>query len=155
MKLLICTFSTFLDVLLLNIFKFDINNISFFYPMFTIASITYISCFYNNASRKNYYFIVLLSAILYDTFAVGNLLITVFSFLFIAFVNIKMRKNFHNNLLNLIIRLLNDFIFLSLLVVIGYKSFNIYEVLYKVYNSIFINLLYVIIMFYVLKTKKI
>lgn len=159
MKIIVCLFSTVIDVLLLNILRFDSSNITFCYPMFTITCISYLSCFYNTANRKNYYFIVLISAIIYDTFAVGNLLISIFCFELIAFINIKMRKNFQNNLFNSIIRLLisifsYDFTFVCLLYIVDYKTFSINLLFYKYFNSIFLNVLYLIIIFFVLKNKK-
>ena len=43
MNLIISLISLAFDILLLNVFKFGNYNISFFYPMFTITSIIYIS----------------------------------------------------------------------------------------------------------------
>ena len=80
MGILLCIFSAFLDILLLNIFRFKVSEIVFLYPMFTLTSIIYISTFYNSSSRKNYYFLVLITAIIYDTLAVNNLLISITAF---------------------------------------------------------------------------
>ena len=159
MGILLCIFSAFLDILLLNIFRFKVSEIVFLYPMFTLTSIIYISTFYNSSSRKNYYFLVLITAIIYDTLAVNNLLISITAFEIIAYLNMKLRENFHNNLFNLIIRLLislfvYELVFSSLLVIVGYQTFDIYKLIYKYINSILINLFYLIMMFFVLKNRR-
>ena len=159
MKLLISFFSVFFDIFLLNIFKMPSYNISYFYPMFTISAIVYISNFYPHSNRKNYYLSVLLLAIIYDTLVVNNLLITVSLFELIALFNIKIRKylssNLFNNLIFLILTLLiYDFGFHLMLVLVGYQEFNFYLLFYKFSHSVVLNIIYMITMFLVLKPRK-
>lgn len=159
MNLIIVFISILFDLLLLNIFKFTSFSISLFYPMFTITSLVYICNFYKHANRKNYYYFVLIVSIIYDCFFVGNLLISISLFLIIAFINIKIKNNFPNNLIFNIIRVIisiftYDFLFHILLVIIKYQNFNFNRVIYKTTHSIFINLIYIIVMFLVLKPKK-
>ena len=159
MNLLIVFISMFFDMLLFNIFKFTSFSISFFYPMFTIASIVFISNLYKYPNRKNYYYFVIIVSIIYDTIFINNLVISISLFLVIAIFSMFFKKHFSNNLISNIIRLIvsifmYDFLFHILLVVGRYQSLNINRVMYKVTHSIIINLLYVIIMFLVLKPKK-
>ena len=159
MKLLLAFVSIVMDLLLLNIYRVTNLNLNYFYPMFTLSSLVYICNLYSNPNRKNYYYFVLIIAILYDTLVTNNLLITVSLFEIIAFINIKLKKNFSNNLFNNIIRtmlsiFIYDLLFHLLLVFVRYQDFNILKVFYKVSHSLLINLIYVSIMFFVLKNKK-
>lgn len=159
MKLLIIIFSMFLDIFLLNIFRFTSYNISYFYPMFTISAIVYITNYYLHSNRKNYYLLILIIAIIYDTFVINNLIITVTLFEVIAFFNIKLRKIFSSNLFNNIIFLIlsifiYDLAFHLLLVVVNYQQLSLNRVIYKVSHSLIINIIYMITMFLVLKRKK-
>lgn len=159
MKLLIMFFSIFLDIFLLNVFKLGVSNSSYLFPMFTISSVVYISNYYLYSNRKNYYILILLLSVIYDTFVVNNLIITVTLFQIVAFLNIKLRKylscNLFNNLIFLAISILTyDLSFHLLLVLVGYQNFNLNIILYKLSHSLVINLVYMIIMFLVLKPKK-
>lgn len=159
MKLLLAFVSIVMDLLLLNIYRVTNLNLNYFYPMFTLSSLVYICNLYSNPNRKNYYYFVLIIAILYDTLVTNNLLITVLLFEIIAFMNIKLKKNFSNNLFNNVIRtmlsiFIYDLLFHLLLVFVRYQDFNILKVFYKVSHSLLINLIYVSIMFFVLKNKK-
>ena len=80
MKILIIIFSLFLDFLLSNI---NYSLLSYFYPMLTITTIVYLSNLYTNPNRSNYYLLVFLTSIIYDSIFVGNLLITVSSFMIV------------------------------------------------------------------------
>ena len=159
MKLLLALISIIIDLLLLNIYRVTSLNLNYFYPMFTISSLVYICNLYTNANRKNYYYFVFLIAVIYDTIVTNNLLITVLLFELIALINVKIKKNFSNNLFNNILRTIisisiYDMLFHLLLVLVRFQDFNIIRVLYKVTHSIIINVAYVIIMFFVLKNKK-
>lgn len=159
MNLLIAFISIVFDMLLFNIFKFTSFSISFFYPMFTITSIVFISNLYKYPNRKNYYYFVLIVSIIYDTVFINNLIISISLFLIIAVFNMFFKKHFSNNLISNIIRLvisifMYDSLFHILLVVGRYQSLNINRIIYKTTHSIIINLLYIIIMFLVLKPKK-
>lgn len=159
MKLILALISIIIDLFLLNIYRVTASNLNYFYPMFTIISLIYICNLYSNANRKNYYYFVFLIAIIYDTLVTNNLLITVFLFEIIAYLNIKLKKNFSNNLFNNIIRafisiLIYDLSFHLLLVIVRYQTFNITKVIYKVSHSLVLNIIYLSVMFFVLKNKK-
>lgn len=156
MKILIIIFSLFLDFLLSNI---NYSLLSYFYPMITITTIVYLSNFYTNSNRSNYYLLVFLTSIIYDSIFVGNLLITVSSFMAVAILNMflkrHLRSNLFNNILMLILSLiLYEVFILLLLFVVGYKSFEFGMLLYKITHSLLLNTIYIIIMFLVLKPKK-
>lgn len=159
MKFILIVIAIFLDVFLNNVFNFGIYSLTYFYPMFTVATISYLSNLYNNANRKNYYVLVLIVSILYDSIIINNLLISITVFLSIAFINVKLKNNLSNNLINNILRLIlsiicYDIIFYLLLVVVGYQNFDINRLVYKITHSIIINVIYMSIMFLVLKEKK-
>lgn len=156
MKILIIIFSLFLDFLLSNI---NYSLLSYFYPMITITTIVYLSNLYTNRNRSNYYLLVFLTSIIYDSIFVGNLLITVSSFMIVAILNMflkrHLRSNLFNNILMLILSIiLYELFILLLLFVVGYKSFEFGMLLYKITHSLLLNTIYIVIMFLVLKPKK-
>lgn len=159
MKLFIVFLSTILDILLLNILNFSSYNISYFFPMFTITSIVFISNFYSNKIRKNYYMITLLCSIIYDTLTINNLLITITLFEVTAVFNMWLKNRINNNLFNNIIRLvLSIFVYDSLYVLLlflgQYKQIDFSLLIYKISHSILLNVIYFSTMFLVLKNKK-
>lgn len=156
MKILIIIFSLFLDFLLSNI---NYSLLSYFYPMITITTIVYLSNLYTNPNRSNYYLLVFLTSIIYDSIFVGNLLITVSSFMIVAILNMFLKRHLRSNLFNNILMLILSIILyevfiLLLLFVVGYKSFEFGMVLYKITHSLLLNTIYIVIMFLVLKPKK-
>lgn len=156
MKILIIIFSLFLDFLLSNI---NYSLFSYFYPMITITTIVYLSNLYTNPNRSNYYLLVFLTSIIYDSIFVGNLLITVSSFMIVAILNMFLKRHLRSNLFNNILMLILSIILyevfiLLLLFVVGYKSFEFSMLLYKITHSLLLNTIYIVIMFLVLKPKK-
>ncbi len=156
MKILIIIFSLFLDFLLSNI---NYSLFSYFYPMITITTIVYLSNFYTNSNRSNYYLLVFLTSIIYDSIFVGNLLITISSFMAVAILNMFLKRHLRSNLFNNILMLILSIILyevfiLLLLFVVGYKSFEFSMLLYKITHSLLLNTIYIVIMFLVLKPKK-
>ena len=156
MKILIIIFSLFLDFLLSNI---NYSLLSYFYPMLTITTIVYLSNLYTNPNRSNYYLLVFLTSIIYDSIFVGNLLITVSSFMIVAILNMFLKRHLRSNLFNNILMLILSIILyevfiLLLLFVVGYKSFEFGMLLYKITHSLLLNTIYIVIMFLVLKPKK-
>lgn len=156
MKILIIIFSLFLDFLLSNI---NYSLLSYFYPMLTITTIVYLSNLYTNPNRSNYYLLVFLTSIIYDSIFVGNLLITVSSFMIVAILNMFLKRHLRSNLFNNILMLILSIILyeafiLLLLFVVGYKSFEFSMLLYKITHSLLLNTIYIVIMFLVLKPKK-
>lgn len=156
MKILIIIFSLFLDFLLSNI-NYSLH--SYFYPMLTITTIVYLSNLYTNPNRSNYYLLVFLTSIIYDSIFVGNLLITVSSFMIVAILNMFLKRHLRSNLFNNILMLILSIILyevfiLLLLFVVGYKSFEFSMLLYKITHSLLLNTIYIVIMFLVLKPKK-
>ena len=156
MKILIIIFSLFLDFLLSNI---NYSLLSYFYPMLTITIIVYLSNLYTNPNRSNYYLLVFLTSIIYDSIFVGNLLITVSSFMIVAILNMFLKRHLRSNLFNNILMLILSIILyevfiLLLLFVVGYKSFEFSMLLYKITHSLLLNTIYIVIMFLVLKPKK-
>ena len=156
MKILIIIFSLFLDFLLSNI---NYSLLSYFYPMITITTIVYLSNLYTNPNRSNYYLLVFLTSIIYDSIFVGNLLITVSSFMIVAILNMFLKRHLRSNLFNNILMLILSIILyevfiLLLLFVVGYKSFEFGMLLYKITHSLLLNTIYIVIMFLVLKPKR-
>ena len=156
MKILIIIFSLFLDFLLSNI---NYSLLSYFYPMITITTIVYLSNLYTNPNRSNYYLLVFLTSIIYDSIFVGNLLMTVSSFMIVAILNMFLKRHLRSNLFNNILMLILSIILyevfiLLLLFVVGYKSFEFGMLLYKITHSLLLNTIYIVIMFLVLKPKK-
>jgi hypothetical protein len=127
--------------------------------MITITTIVYLSNLYTNPNRSNYYLLVFLTSIIYDSIFVGNLLITVSSFMIVAILNMFLKRHLRSNLFNNILMLILSIILyevfiLLLLFVVGYKSFEFSMLLYKITHSLLLNTIYIVIMFLVLKPKK-
>ena len=127
--------------------------------MLTITTIVYLSNLYTNPNRSNYYLLVFLTSIIYDSIFVGNLLITVSSFMIVAILNMFLKRHLRSNLFNNILMLILSIILyevfiLLLLFVVGYKSFEFSMLLYKITHSLLLNTIYIVIMFLVLKPKK-
>ena len=159
MKYLISFISIVIDILLLNVYRITPMNLNYFYPMFTITSLVFISNLYLNSNRKNYYYFVLIIALIYDSVVNNNLLITISLFEVIAIINIKLKKHLSNNLFNNILRtilsiFIYDFLFHLLLFIVRYQDFSIIKVFYKFYHSLILNIIYITVMFFVLKNKK-
>ena len=94
-----------------------------------------------------------------DSIFVGNLLITVSSFMIVAILNMFLKRHLRSNLFNNILMLILSIILyevfiLLLLFVVGYKSFEFSMLLYKITHSLLLNTIYIVIMFLVLKPKK-
>lgn len=159
MKIILIVLSIILDVLFSNIFNFNLYKIPYFYPMLSIAVLVYLSNFYNNPNRKNYYVLAFIMALIYDSLITNNILITALIFELIAILNIKIKTLFTNNLMNNILRLIisifvYDLAFFIFLNFIGIQSFDLSLLLYKFIHSLFINIVYISLMFLVLKDKK-
>lgn len=160
MKIILIVLSIILDVLFSNIFNFNLYKIPYFYPMLSITVLVYLSNFYNNPNRKNYYVLVFIMALIYDSLITNNILITALIFELIAILNIKIKALFTNNLMNNILRLIisifvYDLVFFIFLNFIGIQSFDLSLLLYKFIHSLFINIVYISLMFLVLKDKKV
>lgn len=156
MKILIIILSLFLDFSLSNI-NYSLN--SYFYPMITLTTIVYLSNLYTNSNRSNYYLLIFIVSIIYDSIFVGNLLISVTSFMIIGIFNMFLKRHLRSNLFNNILMLvlsiiLYEVFILLLLFVVGYKSFEFSALLFKISHSLLLNTLYIIIMFLVLKLRK-
>jgi len=159
MKLLVIFISIFLDLLLLNLYRISNISLNYFYPMLTISSVVYLCNFYSNSNRKKYYVFVLIISFIYDSLVTNNLLITVSLFELIAFINVKFKNVLSNNLFNNLLRNIisitcYDFAFHMLLVIVRYQNFNFSILIYKLFHSYVLNLIYISIMFLVLKNKK-
>lgn len=159
MKLILIVLSIVLDVLFSNMFSFSLYKIPYFYPMLSITVLVYLSNFYNNPNRKNYYVLAFIIALIYDSLITNNILITALIFEIIAIFNIKFKILFANNLINNILRLIisifvYDLVFFIFLNFIGIQNFNLSLLIYKFIHSLFINIVYISLMFFVLKEKK-
>lgn len=158
MQIIISLISILLDLFFTNIIN-NSNGLSYLFPMFTITSIVYFSNKYNYSERNKYYLYVLFISIIYDCFFVNNLFISIFLFEFIAFINVKLDSSFKNNFFFYIMKLfmsiiIYDFCFYLLLIIARVDFFNINKLIYKVSHSLIINIIYITLLFFVLKTKK-
>lgn len=158
MKILIVIISLLVDLILSNVISTN-SYLAYLYPMFTLTSLVFISNYYSNPNRKNYYMFILFVSILYDSLFMGNLLISITSFMLIGILNIFLKRHLSNNLFNNILRIISSVVIyeifiLTLLFIVGYRGFDINIVLYKIIHSMLLNIIYMMILFLVLKQKK-
>lgn len=159
MKYIVILISIILDIIFLNFYNYSYGYISWFYPMLTITSISFISKYYNLKNKTKYFLVIIIFSIIYDILVINNLFLTIFLFLQIAYINIYLNSIFPNSLISIIIKALislvvYDVIFYIILVVINYYDFSINVLIYKISHSIILNLIYVSGLFLVLKKDK-
>lgn len=140
--------SLIFDILILNFSKYLFSNISLLFPYLTLTYIVWNFYFFN---LKNKTFLIILSflyGILINNIALS--LINVFILvLFIRFLKNNFKDNFLSFLVILVFCLcLYDFLNFSFISLQRLLNFNIFTFLYKFYNSIFLNILYGLFLYF-------
>lgn len=140
--------SLLLDLTILNFSNYSFGNISLFFPYLTLIYI--ISSIYFDIFNKYFIYLVifLYAIIINNNIALTFVLISIL-YLFIK----KLKAKFKDSLLFffmiiIISIIIYDVCYFLILVSFNYLSFNIYNLFYKVYHSIFLNLFYGIILYF-------
>ena len=140
--------SLIFDVLILNFSKYLFSNLSLLFPYLTL---TYLICNFYFFNLKNKKIIIILS-ILYGII-INNIALTLINISIIWLIIKFFKNNFKDSFFSFFIMLITciflydflSFLFLSLPVLI---SFNIFNFIYKFYNSTFLNILYGLVLYF-------
>lgn len=146
-----------LDGLIIYYIPSYFNNINFLYPMLTLSLISVLA---NNLSLKKYYQTVFIMGIIYDILYSNIFLYNAFLFLLISKINTKIYKVLkHNLFLVILITILNiiiyDTITFLLIKFSSYQSVDFIDLVYKIKNSLLLNILIVFVYYFYFKKKNI
>lgn len=146
-----------LDGLIIYYIPSYFNNINFLYPMLTLSLISVLA---NNLSLKKYYQTVFIMGIIYDILYSNIFLYNAFLFLLISKINTKIYKVLkHNLFLVILITILNiiiyDTITFLLIKFSSYQSVDFIDLIYKIKNSLLLNILIVFVYYFYFKKKNI
>lgn len=146
-----------LDGLIIYYIPSYFNNINFLYPMLTLSLISVLA---NNLSLKKYYQTVFIMGIIYDILYSNIFLYNAFLFLLISKINTKIYKILkHNLFLVILITILNiiiyDTITFLLIKFSNYQSVDFIDLIYKIKNSLLLNILIVFVYYFYFKKKNI
>lgn len=152
---IIIVISILLDGILTNFLPYLVNDLSIFTPLFTLVSIFIIYPFYRKKLTK-YYIIVFLIGIIYDLFYTNMLFFNAILFLIIAIISRFIYQHYEVTFISIIIytifiiftyeALTGGIIYLFQLVPI-----TIEKLLYKITHSILLNVIYIEILFLIIK----
>ena len=153
--LIIVIISLFIDGLLTNILPYTINDLSIFTPMFTILLPIVIYPFYIKQEKK-YLSTLIITGIIYDIFYTNLLFYNAIVLFIFGLIIIKLYKNIGYNYYKVLVY--------SLLLIVLYELFNAtiilvlnlvpitpYRVFYKIIHSILLNLIYISIIYLIIK----
>ena len=140
--------SLIFDVLILNFSKYLFSHLSLLFPYLTL---TYLICNFYFFNLKNKKIIIILS-ILYGI-VINNIALTLINVSIIWLIIKFFKNNFKDSFFSFFIMLITciflydflSFVFLSSLRLI---NFNIFNFVYKFYNSIFLNILYELVLYF-------
>ena len=146
--------SFFLESLFTNFIPTTFTNFSPFLPFFTIISIILIYPYTKN--NKSYFITAGFTGLIYDIAITNTLFLNTLVFLTIAILVAVLNKHFNqtgifNFLLSLGILIYYQLITLALLSITGSKSFQIITIFMIFISSIIINLVYLVILYLILK----
>lgn len=142
----------FLDNICNLFFNYSYQNLSIVTPMFTVASLIIIFVFIKN--KTIFLIISLLIGLIYDLLY-SNIFICSYLFFVLGIIIIYFYKKRKPNLLNslilsIIILITYDSLLFFYLVLLDYSSFTINDLIYKLSNSLIINIIYVLISYCIL-----
>ena len=152
---IIMILSLLLDGLITNYTPYLVNNLSYFTPLLTLVSILLIYPFFRK-DRQKYFIIAFILGFLYDLFYTNLFFFNAVLFLVIAYLNTMVQKWTSNNAFNLLVQAIGTIILyesLTGLVLFIYNMVPIsfYKVYYKVIHSLALNVIYVEIIYFIIK----
>jgi rod shape-determining protein MreD len=143
---IVLTISFILDGLLSSFLPFTLHDIWYLKPMLTITSIVLIYPYFNNEKSK-FYRLVIIFGFLYDIVYANSFPLNTFIFFLLA-ITVQLLNSFlsNNNINVMIMTILTIAAFelfnFILLNIIDYISISFNEMLYKIVNSLLINVFY-------------
>lgn len=141
-KIIVSIIVLILDGIIVYYNDYYFNNLNIFYPMLTISLIPFL--FDNN--QKEYYKICFIIGIIYDLSYSNIFLYHGMLFLILGKIDLKIMKYFKNNLfLYIILIVMNiiiyDMIFFFLISITSYQVVIFSDLIYKIKNSLLLNIL--------------
>ena len=152
--LIISLVALLLDGILVYVIPYYFNNINIWYPMLTISLLPFL--LYDD--MKSYYKLCFFIGLLYDLLYSNIFLVHAFIFLLLGKVNSKIMKVLKNNLgLYIFLVILNiiiyDTFFFILMIITKYQVVSISDVIYKIKNSIILNILSSLIYYFLVRKR--
>ena len=156
--------SIILDGIITNYLPFLPNNLSLLTPLLTITSLIYIYPFFKK-KKKKFYLILFITGIVYDLFYTNLLFFHAVIFVLLGLIIKKIYKYFEITSIKIIFYIIliivsYEFIVGSLLFIFQLVPINISKIIYKIINSLILNIiwgeiLYGVLFIYRKKTKRI
>ena len=148
--------SLIIDLIVSNIFTTSYQDLNLFFPMLFISSITI--SYLVSKNKKIYLLLLILIGLIYDLLFSSIFLInTIYFVLYYLFLNIFYTRR-NPSYINIIIIsflgiVLYDFYIFLNLNLLGYSTLVIEDFYYKILNSILINIIYIILSLFILKSR--
>ena len=155
LPIILMTISLLLDGILTNFLPFLVNDLTLFTPMFTLVIIFLIYPFYKKHDNK-FFITLFILGIIYDLFYTDLLFLNAVLFLIIGIVVKYIYKYFEVNFYKLILYTILIIIFYESLTGLILFIFNVVpvtidKVIYKITHSIILNIIYIEIMYLIIK----
>lgn len=153
--LIVLTISFFLDGTVSNYLPFAYDQLYLLKTMFTIISLIVIFPYFNHNDKK-YYQVAILFGLLYDVVYTNSFPLNTILFLLLALFIKKINEMVAYHYFNVLITTFTTIVFADLinvmvLNIINYTNINLYAFLYKIGNSLLINLIYISIIYIILE----
>ena len=153
--IIIMIVSLIFDGILSNFLPFLVNDLSLFTPMFTVVSIFIIYPFYRKQEKK-YFISLFILGIIYDLLYTNLLFFNGVLFVSIGALTRYIIKNFELSYIKVILYTLVVIVFYEsitaiLLLIFNIVTITISSLLYKITHSLIINLIYVELIYLILK----
>ena len=153
-KIIVSLIVLILDGIIVYYNNYYFNNLNIFYPMLTISLIPFL--FDNN--QKEYYKICFIIGIIYDLLYSNIFLYNGFLFLLLSKIDVKIMKYLKNNLfLYMMLVIINiifyDTISFLLIKVTNYQIVTFSDLIYKIENSLLLNIMSSFVFFFLVKKK--
>lgn len=152
---IIIIISIILDGILTNYLPFLVNDLSFFTPLFTVASI-FIIYPLNRKKEKKFFLIIFIVGIIYDLLYTNLLFLNGLLFLLITLISKVIYKNFEIDYFKLIIYIIfiitiYESVYAGVLFIYRAVPITFYKLTYKITHTLLLNVIYVEILYFIIK----
>ena len=153
--IIISIISILLDGLLTNYLPYEVGNLSLFTPLLTFVSIFIIYPFYRK-NEYNYILHLFILGIIYDLLYTNLLFFNGILFMLIGLITIFIYKNYNVGYIRVVIYTIILIFFYESITGLLFYIFNLVPItlegiLYKIYHSIILNIIYVELLFIIIK----
>lgn len=154
--LILIIITMLLDYLLIYFIPSYFNNINFLYPMLTLTLIIFL---YKKIEFKKYLKLVFIIGIIYDILFSYIFMFNSLIFLLFAKIIKKIDKYLRINLaislvLVILFIFLYDLVLFILVLLSNYNQVSLFDLFYKVKNSLVLNLFFYLLLDFIFKNKK-